>query len=535
MKKLSNQSGAALLVLMLVLIIGSSYMLVTRLNPDKIRLNNQNQTMLSLAKAKEALIAYALIYYDVDPAGAGKFGVLPCPDVNPAINTEGSSDPNCSGQHINSVGKLPWRALGLPSLRDASGECLWYAVSGLYKENTSSDMLNEDSHGTFRIFASDGTTLLAGNSADDRPVAVIIAPGRTINNQDRSTVVGAEVCGGNYVANNYLDEDTTNAIFNHTLNVVADNVDDFVSANDVILQSDAPDILDDLNDVIVYITHDDIFNAIKRRTDYEAKLFDDAAANNLTKKITECLAGYMDQNRNNHGADVDLDGLFNQSLPWPAPMDLVDYRDDSEYTDRVTGAGFLAGRLPIIINDSNDEIYTGCSEPPQTCAPPVDNLMTFCEGYWVGSMGLSLDERDELIALWQNWKDHLFYVVSQQYQPKPIDEDIVQCGGGQYCVTTDDLWTNGGTQDWSAIVFFAGETLAGKSRTEEQPPPDLDTKFDITNYMEDENTSAYDDGDNNQYYKVSATTGTFNDILYCIQDDDTGGGVNAFEAGLCVP
>ena len=33
------------------------------------------------------------------------------------------------------MGRLPWKTLGLDALKAGPGECLWYAVSGTYKNS----------------------------------------------------------------------------------------------------------------------------------------------------------------------------------------------------------------------------------------------------------------------------------------------------------------------------------------------------------------------------------------------------------------
>jgi hypothetical protein len=179
-----RQSGTVLLAFLMIFIVGLSFGLLNKLNANSQSRVYNTKTQEALAQAKRALIAYAVTYYESNP---GEFGFLPCPDVSSAVGTEGNPDPNCSGKNINSLGKLPWKTIGTPPLRDASGECLWYAVSGDFKVAVKTDMLNEDTYGTFSVTAIDGVTSLAGNSPADRAVAVIIAPGKAIGNQVRTT------------------------------------------------------------------------------------------------------------------------------------------------------------------------------------------------------------------------------------------------------------------------------------------------------------------------------------------------------------
>jgi hypothetical protein len=76
---------------------------------------------------------------------------------------------------------LPWRTLGLPPLRDASGTCLWYERQG--------------------------TT------------ARVIATGAPTPAQTRSNLPARQICGGNNTAAQYLD--ATDAAVTVTLNLAA--------------------------------------------------------------------------------------------------------------------------------------------------------------------------------------------------------------------------------------------------------------------------------------------------------------------------
>src|SRR5438105_759389 len=85
----------------------------------------------ALAQAREALLAYAAerpITTEVGP------GYLPCPDTD----DDGWAEATCgslSGHlgQADRLGRLPWKTLGLPDLRDGHGERLWYAVSTKHK------------------------------------------------------------------------------------------------------------------------------------------------------------------------------------------------------------------------------------------------------------------------------------------------------------------------------------------------------------------------------------------------------------------
>ena len=143
LKSFKRQRGVVWLLFILFLSGSSLLWLLPLSESTSIALLNQDKTNQSLQQAKQALIAYAVSYYDNKP---GRFGVLPCPDTSSrGLFGEGVAHGSCGGRHIASLGRLPWRTLGIAPLRDADGECLWYAVSGAVKSNPSAWLLNADS------------------------------------------------------------------------------------------------------------------------------------------------------------------------------------------------------------------------------------------------------------------------------------------------------------------------------------------------------------------------------------------------------
>jgi hypothetical protein len=495
-----RQGGAALLMFMLILIVGSSYLIMTGMNARAQIVANYGQTMDALRQGKEALISYALIHSDIDltsPAGPdfpGEFGILPCPDVNPLLGEEGNQDPVCGGKYINSLGKFPWQSLGLPPLKDSYGQCLWYAVSGYYKNNIKPDMVNEDTHGTFRLVDSDGSTVLAGSTATDRPIAIIFAPGRSINNQSRENATGSRICGGNNTASNYLDAELPGnpalGIRNYSLSGTANTIDQFIL-------TDNPES-EVFNDVITYVTPADIFDAIGKRNDYAGKLYDQSDVNNMTKQVADCMVTYG----SNHGGG-------NYSLPWPAPDTLTDYRNNNSYDDVNGSSNILSGRIPIIIDDSSSQ--TGST---------ITNLITYC-----------FSGNAELSTLWKNWKDHLYYAVADAYKPSP--GTTPDCASGLQCITINNDYPGNGGRDYAAVVIFSG-TRIPSTQGRNAPPIDIDQKGTVSNYLEGANNiTDYPDtaGNDTKRYDNADASSTFNDVLYCINNH--GGIGNDFEVALC--
>ena len=254
-----SQQGAALMVMLVIMIMGTLAFFVSSLN--SIALNNSRNTVTAeaLADAKDAVIGYALTYADTHSGQA--LGYLPCPDRNGTggINGEGSAE-TCGNQNVSAVGRLPWKTLGLPALRDGHGDCLWYAVAGTYKNNPSSyNMMNWDNNGQYQILASSGVSL-TGTTQSSYAVAAVFAPGNMLNSQgqNRTPDGSAPICGGNYVTANYLDRDTGIGANNAAPSTIANAISPFFTAGATA----------NINDQIIFITRQDIWNAIKKRNDF---------------------------------------------------------------------------------------------------------------------------------------------------------------------------------------------------------------------------------------------------------------------------
>ncbi len=94
-----DQRGAAVMIMLLILVMGSAYFLVTQLNKGHSKQPLNITTTTDLGAITEALIGYALIN-----------NCLPCPSTTADDGAE-----NCA---IGRAGFLPWRVLGLGALDD---------------------------------------------------------------------------------------------------------------------------------------------------------------------------------------------------------------------------------------------------------------------------------------------------------------------------------------------------------------------------------------------------------------------------------
>jgi hypothetical protein len=139
-----------------------------------------------LAQAKEALLAYVAVSDGTTASMLNSKARLPCPD---RIGDGVAGIGNCGATGETVVGLLPWSTLGLPPLRDADGECLWYAVSGDFKNATSAtNVVNADSTGMIKVVDE------AGRDLATELVAVVFAPGGKLASQVRtnSATLGAD-------------------------------------------------------------------------------------------------------------------------------------------------------------------------------------------------------------------------------------------------------------------------------------------------------------------------------------------------------
>jgi hypothetical protein len=158
-----------------------------------IALRRDNDVAAALAQAKQALIGRA-VADDTRP------GSLPCPDTD----DDGSADLFVGNDCPSYIGRLPWKTLGLPDLRDDAGERLWYALSNNFRDDMSAGPLNSDTQGNRTVYnESTAVTLTAA------AVAIIFAPGTTLSGQNRDgaavlcpttgTTIARNLCAANYL------------------------------------------------------------------------------------------------------------------------------------------------------------------------------------------------------------------------------------------------------------------------------------------------------------------------------------------------
>ena len=133
-----KQSGFFLLILLTLIAIISGAFLVKIFGTSAQKASRDSRTEAALAQAKEALIFYAASYADTHgTSGEG---------------TPATASSACTLKDVTALGRLPWKTLGLPDLRDGNQECLWYAVSGNFKANVNkTDLMNWDTNGLITV------------------------------------------------------------------------------------------------------------------------------------------------------------------------------------------------------------------------------------------------------------------------------------------------------------------------------------------------------------------------------------------------
>jgi hypothetical protein len=309
-RSLTRQHGAALLIFLILFVTAALTYVVSSLTPEAVEAKRAQQTSASLAQAREALVGYALRYRDdqiVDGQYDRVYGYLPLPDLgttrnnNTSCTLEGCDAANFTGNALNTtvIGRLPWRTLGLPPLRDGAGECLWYVVSGSHQRQQRVSPMNGDTLGQLDIVVANGTSALSSliSNVHDRPVAIIFSPGTPLPGQDRtasSTDIVGE-CGGNYDATNYLDAasaSVTNYLSGTTNNASGDTSTTpksmtvqgkiFQSGGNLLPTCQGNDCSLVANDTGATITSDLLFGTIRKSSFFRTDI------NEMLKRMAKC-------------------------------------------------------------------------------------------------------------------------------------------------------------------------------------------------------------------------------------------------------
>jgi hypothetical protein len=426
--------------------------LINQKSGADVEAERERVTARALAQAKEALIAYASDRpLETDPGT--RPGDLLCPDMD----NDGEAESNCGNvdgttQQENRLGRLPWKTLSIPDLRDGYGERLWYAVSNNFKNSTKRLPLNSDTPGTITLRSSSGAIMFDA-STENGVVAVIISAGPALQRQGVGTAQ-MRTCDRLGVADSdcLTDDSCTNPDPRHTnkcnslnyldaLSGVEDNaqfidgsgVDGFI--NGPIKDASGNFIV---NDRILPITVDNIMLPVEKRVLLEVRV---------------CLNAYAAITSNN------------SRYPWAS----ASYPSYSDTTNQ------RFGRIP--------------DEPFNNTRTSSSSTMS---DFWAPGCPFSSSSN-----WWHtnNWKEVIFYGVASAFEPA----STVATSCGSCLQVSPPIAVNK-----KFVAIAAGRKLSGQNRASN---PDRGT---ISNYLELQNSTPSD----NIFQQGSATT-TFNDkVMY---------------------
>lgn len=460
-----KQRGAAFILSIFILTIVGVSAFIAMSSGTRGELESDRVTAAALAEAKAALIGYAA---GVPLTGPERPGDMPCPD----LDNDGDADPPCATE-ARSLGRLPWRTLGLRDLRDGSGERLWYAVSARFRNNPRSncaspahaDCLNSDSRGTLTVRMHDDVVLADGMNPDpfapSGAVAVILAPGSVLTRQDaaqpqsRACVVGTNCeASGRCTTAPATDTPSCNPV-NYLDVAVAGSAEDnanFIeaSANGFIMGPvrAGADLI--VNDRIALVSHQDLMPLLERR---------------VVREVRNCLDLYA----------VTSKGRY----PWAADTTASATTNDFADVDNLR-----AGRVP----DTMAVTSTTSGSPALIDSWPIG--CSIIVGSW-----------------WSNWKLHVFYSVAESFKP---DVPAAASSCSIDCLTIDTA--SGLVPDARYFVMMAGTRLASVNGG--QPRAGVGDRSNPANYLESENNfTALAPPDTPDWFRLRGTsTATFNDV-----------------------
>ena len=473
---LKTQQGQALFALLLLLTIGAGAAFFTLVKPANSAIERDKITAAALAQAKAALIGYATSV-TLNPIcsmpNCPRPGDLPCPDTNDN-GSEGTSCGNTAGTtgQATRIGRLPWKTLGLPDLRDGDGERLWYAVSVNFKYNSRSSCgapgdagcLNSDSRGTITVRNSAGTVIHEGANPDaftpSGVIAVIFSPGAALRRQGAGTSQDRSCTGGSCTAAGVCNSSPTtltpkcNPInYLDILTGTEDNAD-FVDGSNTngfingVIRDANNNII--VNDRLITITYNDLMPVLQRR---------------VAKEVLNCLGAYASAN--------------NGRYPWAVPVTDLTYRD---------APNVRFGRIP----DDNRLNETANTAPAMMDRWPSDG--TECNLI--------------LSASWNNWKELVFYGVADAYKPVSGLPAGGPCDGTSVCLRINPP---SATYDKRVIVAVAGKRLSASAYPAglDQPRTSPADKQNALNYLEGQNYTA----NPTNTYEQQPISASFSDFL----------------------
>ena len=451
------------MVMLVIMVIGAATILVNSLNSSVIIIDRQTTSAEALAQAQDALLSFAVTPHDPDYPGS-----MPCPDTD----DDGASDAGGTTGCPHYIGRLPWKTLGMPDLRDAAGERLWYTLSRNVRRYASVRLLNSETEGTLNI---------TGNYAANNVYAIVFAPGGTLAGQNRSTsqTVPCTTTGTTIVANrcasNYLE---------------GSNANKSTEASPVAGVNPNPNYLANLasstfNDQLIFITKQQLFSTVEKRIGREAKV---------------CLDGYA------------ADPAHSDEYPWAVPVSsptvgelstgrpdilfgrfatLNPVQVDDVLTKvallQVTINNFAASNTSTnhtaMVNAANqaknsaDNVYGyyDSSVPARDAAKAIADAAKDISDLSISATAANINAAQQALtttttnfnnvlpnpwpnctlftsAYWNDWKNLVFYQIANDFKP-----------GGSGSCTTGTCLTINNSGAFRAVVLVAGRALTGQT------------------------------------------------------------------------
>jgi hypothetical protein len=458
--RMFKQRGGAFIIFITVLVLGGLSLLLSGLNQGIAqKTENREQTIKALAEAKAALIGHALTYAETHRGQPP--GYLPCPDQD----GDGEADAPCGLTGESIIGFFPWKTLGLSQLRDGNGDCLWYAVSGTYK-NSPKQALDNNSDGLFRI-KDYKNNIIIGNTSLEQAIAVLFSPGIAISTlsttQSRGITGVATECGSSSAtapiraAQNFLEISVagpglTYSMFDFTADVPQTLASGFQKGRIV------------FNDTLLPITPTDFEPVYLRMSQW------------VGDKVRQCLKAYST-------ASTDVPTKALKLVPWTSTMNIA--TTDAYYLD-VTNQLFGHIPSPKTAVSTASLVNTVASNPKLsnkwTIDPDANRPYTVISYCFDETLGTTY--QDWYWWWWTKWKEQVFVAVNTANTPAvntttPGVSNNLQVAYGDINAPS---YVNA-----SFLVFVAGRRLTYTDNTgaaHVQVRDSTTDKSDITNYLE---------------------------------------------------
>lgn len=437
------------MLVLAVVVMGAALIIVKTLNAATWRADRLRVTNASFAQAKEALIARAV-------ADDNRPGSLPCPDTD----DDGVAELFAGNQCPSYIGRLPWRTLDVPDLRDAEGERLWYVLSRTHRDHAAAEPINSNTVGELAVNGANPATQV---------LAVLIAPGRPVIRAGAPAMQVRDCPVNCNLAINYLD--VSGAIDNAAW-VPAGGVVNFVSAPES----------DSFNDRLLAIHSDDIMPLVEKRAGREISLALKARYEGWQavtgKGFYPWAAPFNDPANPGLGVNGTMHGHFPQTatpLVWTFASTTLG--SCSGVGTTTLNCSAVIGLFQVLnITGRVDNIATRFTEPPT--APVIGGLPIGGVPSWTLSPGpqrlefnysallgiVNITVQAPVLSSWapagswlenNQWDRVATYAISHGHKIN----GPAACTGPNPCISI------GGAADKEAVVMMTGRPLAAQVRT----------------------------------------------------------------------